>query len=128
MSSKHRRPWIQPFSLLVVLVGMVDYAVFHFSLLASYLLWVHFPWHGHWQYFADFSQILWVIPPLAVLVFKAVGLYKPEMGILSVQEQSSIFKAIWILYFIFFSATFFTAKSRSRASPHCIPWCLRLFL
>ena len=107
MKSKHRRPWVQPFSLLVVLVGMVDYAAFHFSLLLGYLLWVRFPWHGHWQYFADFSQILWVLPPLAVLVFKAVGLYKPEMGILSVQEQSLIFKAIWVIYFIFFSVTFF---------------------
>lgn len=105
--SPERQRMLSAFGLLVFVVALTDVMVFQTSLAGGYLLWVRFPWHGNWQYFSEFSRIMWVLPPLAIVVFKAIGLYRPEMGVMSVMEQSLIFKAIWILYALFFGATFF---------------------
>lgn len=95
------------FYYLTTLVAFVDFLCFQAALIWGYWLWVQFPWHAHGQPFVDYSVILWVLPPIAVLVFKAVGLYKPEMGVIGVQEQSLIFKATWIVYMIAFAISFF---------------------
>lgn len=84
-----------------------DFACFQVSLIIGYLLWVRFPWHGHWQYFFAYSAILYILPPLGIIVFKSIGLYKPEMGVIGVQEQSSIFKGIWVTYFTVLAFSFF---------------------
>jgi len=86
---------------------LIDFLSLQASLLAGYWFWILFPWHGHYQLFSDYSLLLWIHPPIGITVFKAVGLYKPEMGVIGVQEQSLIFKAIWIIYFTFFAFSFF---------------------
>ncbi len=98
---------IKNIHLIRILSVILDFLSFQVSLVIAYILWVRFPWHGNWQYFADFSVILYILPPLAIVVFKAVGLYKPEMGMIGVYEQSSIFKAIWITYFTVLAFSFF---------------------
>ncbi|OGW82988.1 MAG: hypothetical protein A2Z83_01290 [Omnitrophica bacterium GWA2_52_8] len=91
-----------------VCVTVMDFLVFEASLCLAYYFWIKYPWHGNWQYFSEFSIVLWFLPPVAILIFHFVGLYKPEMGVLSVDEQSLIFKAIWIIYFIVFASGFFS--------------------
>ncbi len=95
------------YRLLKVFVGCLDFLCFQAALLVGFWLWISFPWHGNYQYFSDYSLILWILPPIAIVVFNAVGLYEPEMGVIGVQEQSLIFKAVWIVYFIVFAASFF---------------------
>lgn len=97
----------QGFRVLAVVMAVLDFFVLQWSLLAGYWLWVEFPWHGNYQSFEAFSQILWILPPIGIIIFKSVGLYKPEMGVIGVQEQSLIFKAIWIIYFTILAITFF---------------------
>ena len=86
---------------------LLDLFSLEVALILGYAAWILFPWHGNYQYFADYSQILWILPLLAIPVFYAVGLYKPEIGILGIEEQSLIFKAIWILYLSVFGVSFF---------------------
>lgn len=90
-----------------LLVALCDFLSLESALLAGYWLWITFPWHGHYQPFSDFSLILWILPPLGLVVFKSVDLYKPEGGILGVEEQSHILKGIWILYVASFAISFF---------------------
>ena len=94
-------------SVLTLFYALMDLLSFHAALAAGFWFWITFPWHGHHQPFSDFSVVLWVIPPLGLIVFQGVGLYKREMGILGVEEQSLIFKAVWILYLIAFATSFF---------------------
>ena len=95
------------FRMLSVFVSLLDFLSFNASLLIGYWLWIAFRWHGNFQPFSVYSMILWILPPVGLIVFKAVGLYKPEMGVIGVQEQSLIFKAIWITYLIIFALSFF---------------------
>ena len=95
------------FNLLTAAVAALDFLCLEASVLIGYWLWISFPWHGHHQLFSDYAQILWVLPPVGLLVFMWVGLYKPEMGVIGVEEQSLIFKAIWIIYTATFSISFF---------------------
>lgn len=95
------------FNVVAVFVSVLDFLCLNASLLIGYWLWITFRWHGNFQPFSDYSLILWVLPTVGVVVFKAIGLYKPEMGVIGVQEQSLIFKAIWILYVIVFALSFF---------------------
>lgn len=90
-----------------IVAALLDFCSFQVALVIGYLLWVRFPWHGNWQYFKDFAVILWILPPLAIVVFKGIGLYKPEMGVIGVYEQTSIFKGIWITYFTVLAFSFF---------------------
>jgi exopolysaccharide biosynthesis polyprenyl glycosylphosphotransferase len=92
---------------LAFFTAIIDFLFLQFSLLLGYWLWVTFPWHGHYQPFSEYAQILWALPFLGILIFKGVGLYKPQMGILAIEEQSLIFKGIWIIYFIGFAVSFF---------------------
>lgn len=102
-----KRSWFQTTDYLKLIVVAFDFISFQVSLAIGYLLWVRIPWHGNWQYFTEFSTVMWILPPLAIIVFKAIGLYKPGMGVIGVQEQSLIFKGIWIIYFFLFAFTFF---------------------
>ena len=95
------------FYWLRALVAIPDFLCLELSLLIGYWLWFAFPWHGHYQYFSDFALILWILPPVGIIVFRIVGLYKPEMGILGVQEQGLIFKGVWITYLTIFAISFF---------------------
>lgn len=97
----------QGFKRFVPLIAALDFLCFQLSLYLGYLLWINFPWHGNYQYFSDFVIVLWVLPPVAVLVFTVIQLYKPEMGVIGVQEQSLIFKGIWIAYASGFAISFF---------------------
>lgn len=96
-----RIKWFGPLALLF------DFAAFQLSLLVGYWLWIAFPWHHNYQLFSDFSGILWILPPIGVVVFASIDLYKPDMGVIGVREQSLIFKGIWIIYFLTFTITFF---------------------
>lgn len=98
---------LRPLDVRTFLTLILDLFALEISLVAGYALWITFPWHGNYQYFEDYSQILWILPLLAVPVFYAVGLYKPEIGILGIEEQSLIFRAIWILYLCVFGISFF---------------------
>ena len=95
------------FNSFTILIAFLDFVCLVSALLLGYWFWVTFPWHGNYQPFYAYSLILWILPPLGVVVFKLVGLYKPEMGVIGVQEQSLIFKAIWILYVVGFAISFF---------------------
>lgn len=95
------------FRLFSLIVLITDFVCFQVSLLVGYYLWVAYPWHGNFQPFELFLVILWILPPVGVIIFKTIGLYKPEMGVIGVQEQSLIFKGIWIVYFIAFAISFF---------------------
>lgn len=88
-------------------MAILDFLCFQAAILIGYWLWVTFPWHGNYQPFAVFSLILWILPPIGVIVFRTVGLYKPQMGVIGVQEQSLIFKGTWITYFTVFAISFF---------------------
>jgi len=101
-----RRPF-RNVQYMRALVLILDFFSFQVALALGYLLWVRFPWHGHWQYFSEFAIIFGILPPLAIIVFKAIGLYKPEMGMIGVYEQSSIFRGIWITYFTVVAFSFF---------------------
>lgn len=92
---------------MTVLVAISDFFCFQVSLALGYLLWVRLPWHGNWQFFNEYMVMLWILPPVALIVFKSIGLYKPGMGVIGVQEQSLIFKGIWIVYFLVFALSFF---------------------
>ena len=102
---KHFSP--RSFHLLTVLVAIFDFLCLQTALLIGYWFWVTFPWHGNYQLFSDFSLILWILPPIGIIVFRAIGLYKPEMGVIGVQEQSLIFKGTWIIYVAVFALSFF---------------------
>ncbi|HLD50486.1 MAG TPA: sugar transferase [bacterium] len=95
------------FNVLTAAVAALDFMCLEASVLIGYWLWISFPWHGHHQLFSDYAQILWVLPPVGLFVFLLVGLYKPEMGVIGVEEQSLIFKAIWIIYLATFAFSFF---------------------
>lgn len=97
----------QAYRLATIVIAVLDFFCLQIALLIGYWLWITFPWHGNYQFFSEFSLILWILPPIGIVVFKAVGLYKPEMGVIGVQEQSLIFKAIWIVYIIAFAFSFF---------------------
>lgn len=101
------KSFFRVFKLLTLFVILVDFLCFQLALMMAYSLWMAFPWHGNWQYFSEYSMILWILPPIGIAVFAAVGLYKPEMGVIGVEEQSLIFKATWIIYFAVFAITFF---------------------
>lgn len=95
------------FNLLLLIIAIFDFATLAVSLLSGYWLWVTFPWHGNYQLFEDFSLIVWVVPFLGLFVFHFCGLYKRQMGILGVEEQSLLLKAVWVLYAIVFGFAFF---------------------
>jgi len=97
------------FRLLRWLVAVNDFACLEMALLVGYWIWtsITFPWHVNFQPFSTFALILVILPPVGIVVFKAVGLYKPEMGIMGVQEQSLIFKATGVTYLIVFASSFF---------------------
>jgi len=102
------KPVIPPrFKWFIPLAVAMDFVCFQIALLAGYWLWISYPWHGNYQYFSDFSGILWIMPPIGVIVFASIELYKPDMGVIGVREQSLIFKGIWIIYFATFTITFF---------------------
>lgn len=88
-------------------MAILDFLCFEAALLLGYWLWMTFRWHGNYQYFSDYSLILWILPPLGIFIFKAVGLYKPQMGVLGVQEQSLLFKGTWLTYLAVWAASFF---------------------
>ena len=96
-----------PFRFWAVPIAVFDFLCFQAALLIGYWLWITYPWHGNFQLFSDYSRILWILPPIGVLVFRSIGLYKPEMGVVSVEEQSLIFKAVWILYTVTLALSFF---------------------
>ena len=77
----------RPFESLTFLVILFDLLCLELSLLAGYWLWIAFPWHGHYQLFSLYSRILWVFPLLGIFVFRSIGLYKPEMGVLGVWRR-----------------------------------------
>ena len=89
------------------LVMLLDFVCLQISLYIGYWLWVSFPWHGNYQPFSDFVVIMWMLPPIGIVVFQSVDLYKPQMGVIGVEEQSLIFKAIWIIYVIGLFLSFF---------------------
>ena len=95
------------FRWFVPIVALLDFFCFQTALIAGYWLWVQFPWHGNFQEFSDFMAVTWVLPPLGILTFMMVDLYKPEMGVIGVREQSLIFKGVWIVYFVGFAISFF---------------------
>lgn len=95
------------FQWFIPLAILLDFFSFQIALTAGYWLWAKFPWHGNYQYFSDYSGILWILPPIGVITFSFIDLYKPDMGVIGVREQSLIFKGIWIIYFITFAITFF---------------------
>ncbi|MBN1687855.1 MAG: exopolysaccharide biosynthesis polyprenyl glycosylphosphotransferase [Candidatus Omnitrophica bacterium] len=96
---------------LTLLMMAADFVCFQASLVIGYWFWITFPWHGNWQYFSDFLPIVWALPVVALIVFQAIGLYKPEMGVIGVEEQSLIFKGIWSIYFFVFAVSFFYRES-----------------
>ncbi len=93
--------------LLVAVTAALDFCCLNAALLLGYWLWITYPWHGHYQPFANYSVILGIVPPLGLLVFHGVGLYKHQMGVMGVAEQSLIFKALWLLYAAAFVVSFF---------------------
>jgi exopolysaccharide biosynthesis polyprenyl glycosylphosphotransferase len=95
------------FQLLIGLVVVLDFICLVIALVLGYWLWVTFPWHGRYQPFEDFVLIIWIAAPIGLIVFNAVGLYKQEMGVMGVQEQSLIFKAVFMIYVVILSLTFF---------------------
>ena len=95
------------FNFLTAAVAVLDFICLEAAVLIGFWLWISFPWHGHHQLFSDYAKILWVLPPVGLLVFTLVGLYKPEMGVIGVEEQSLIFKAVWIMYLLTFAISFF---------------------
>lgn len=95
------------FHLLTVLVVLIDFFCLQLALIVGYWLWMTYRWHGNYQLFSDFSQILLILPIIGIIVFRAIGLYKPQMGVLGVQEQSLIFKGTWITYITVFALSFF---------------------
>lgn len=105
MSSK--RSVFKNFNFMVISTAALDFLCLQAALLIGFWLWIEFPWHGNYQYFSDYVRILWIVPPLGVVVFQSIGLYKPEMGVMGVAEQSLVFKGIWIVYFIAFAVSFF---------------------
>ena len=102
---RHLSP--RSFHLLGVVATLLDFLCFQAALLLGYWLWMKYPWHDHYQLLSDFAPMLLVLPSVAVGVFRWVGLYKPEMGVLGVQEQSHIFKGIWITYLVALALSFF---------------------
>lgn len=90
---------------------ILDFLCFQAALLLGYWLWIKYPWHGHYQPFSVYAVVLWIVPPLGVIVFQGVGLYKRQMGVMGVAEQSLIFKAIWLLYSAAFAVSFFYRSS-----------------
>ena len=93
--------------LLTIPVAFLDFLSLQAAVLIGYWLWIAFPWHGHYQLFSDYAEILWILPPIGLVIFSLVGLYKPEMGVIGVEEQMLIFKAVWIIYFVTFAFSFF---------------------
>jgi len=93
--------------ILVVTTALLDFCCLQAALLLGYWLWIIYPWHGNYQPFSHYAVILWMVPPLGLLVFHGVGLYKHQMGVMGVAEQSLIFKAIWLLYSAAFAVSFF---------------------
>ena len=102
---KHLSP--RSFYLLTFVVALLDFICFQVALLLGYWFWMAFRWHGHYQLFSEYVLILWMLPPIAAVAFRAVGLYKPEMGVLGVEEQSLIFKGTWITYLLVLALSFF---------------------
>lgn len=88
-------------------VAFFDYLAMSGALLIGYWLWVAFPWHGNYQPLSAYAWLVVLLPIVGIWIFYSVGLYKPETGIMGVEEQSLIFKAIWILYAGGFALTFF---------------------
>lgn len=102
------RPFLsKSFHGLMLLVAILDFLCLEAALVIGYWVWIAFPWHGNFQEFSVFSIILWVLPPMGIVVFAFIDLYKPEKGIIGVREQSLILKGIWIIYFIGFAVSFF---------------------
>ncbi len=95
------------FKYLMLGVALLDFLCFQAALLIGYWLWVNFPWHSNYQPFSTFALILWILPPSSIIIFRLVGLYKSEMGVIGVEEQSLIFKAIWIVYMLNLAVSFF---------------------
>jgi exopolysaccharide biosynthesis polyprenyl glycosylphosphotransferase len=101
----NRRPDFLNLRALFLLT--MDFICLEAALLAAYALWVAFPWHGNYQAFSDFVLALLILPPIGIFIFQAVGLYQMDTGLLGIQEQSLIFKAVWILYLTGFVISFF---------------------
>ncbi|MBI3316521.1 MAG: sugar transferase [Candidatus Omnitrophica bacterium] len=91
-------------SFLVVLADLVCLTA---ALVGGYWLWKTFAWHGHYQYFSDYVLTVYFLPLAGVVIFRMGGLYKAEAGLLGVEEQSLIFKAIVNLFTLFFAISFF---------------------
>ncbi|MFA7002127.1 MAG: sugar transferase [Candidatus Omnitrophota bacterium] len=102
-----RRSFSSALNCLALSLVVADFVCLQIALAAGYWLWRAYPWHGNYQPFQVYAVLLWAVPPLGVLVFKSVGLYKSKMGVMGVEEQSLIFKAVWILYMYTFALTFF---------------------
>jgi exopolysaccharide biosynthesis polyprenyl glycosylphosphotransferase len=102
-----RRSLSSALNWLVFAIALCDFFCLQAALGIGYWFWSAFPWHGNFQPFEIYGRLLWVVPPLGVLVFKSVGLYKSKMGVMGVEEQSLIFKAIWTLYFCVLAFMFF---------------------
>ena len=94
------------FGWLMVPMALLDFLCLQIALGLGYWLWIAYPWHGHYQSFQEYALILAILPPLGIVVFHAVGLYKTDGGT-GVEEQSRIFKAIWIVYLCTFMISFF---------------------
>jgi exopolysaccharide biosynthesis polyprenyl glycosylphosphotransferase len=91
----------------VPIIMLLDFICMQMALCMGYLLWIYIPWHGNYQLFSEFVPVVWILPIVTVVVFLFIKLYKPEMGVLGVLEQSLIFKGTWIVYFIGFVFSFF---------------------
>ena len=94
------------FGWLMVPMALLDFLCLQIALGLGYWFWIAYPWHGNYQSFQDYALILAILPPLGIVVFHAVGLYKTDGGT-GVEEQSRIFKAIWIVYLCTFMISFF---------------------
>jgi len=95
------------FHKLTPLIALLDFLSFQVSLTLAYVMWIAYPWHGNFQYFEEYTVLFWGLPFAGIIVFRVVDLYKPEMGIIGVREQSLVFKGIWITYFMVFVFSFF---------------------
>lgn len=102
-----KKSFINFFVIRNAIVVLADFLCLNAALLIGYLIWVTYPWSGKFQAFEEYARILWILPPLGILVFNAVDLYKSEVGIQGVEEQGLIFKAVWILYLIGLALSFF---------------------
>ncbi len=94
------------FGWLMVPMALLDFLCLQIALSLGYWVWVAYPWHGNYQSFQEYALVLVILPSLGIVVFHTVGLYKTDFGT-GIDEQSLIFKAIWIVYLGTFMISFF---------------------